>query len=116
LLLLLAVVVLTFFVDIGTSAARIINYLNWLLVFYFALRLGAAFRLASSDRKFLKQHWFDALLVIPAFSLLKEVRALTVLEETATEKTAISAAATRNVGIAGKLTKIIRIIKRSLSF
>jgi hypothetical protein len=116
LILLFVVFLLTFIVDIGASTARIINYINWALILYFVLRLGAAFRLASSDREFLKQHWFDALLIIPAFSVLRELKAVIVLEETAlAEEGAMSAAATRNVGIAGKTTKIIRIVKRSLS-
>ena len=117
LILLGSLVTLNFFGNVDARTAQIIHYLNWLLVSYFILRFAAAFRLAESDREFLKNHWFDALLVIPAFSLIQELRVFQILDEIGFgEKAASGALATRNAGIAAQITKIVKIIKRSISF
>jgi hypothetical protein len=118
LILLGSLLTLNFLVDVGTSTAKMINILNWALISYFSLRLAMAFRLADSDTEFLKQHWFDALLVLPAFTLLQEVRALTMLGEVGVgeEEAAAGILASRNAGLATQITRIIRIVKRSLSF
>ncbi|MFB6100464.1 MAG: hypothetical protein ABEK16_04280 [Candidatus Nanohalobium sp.] len=118
LILLGSLLTLNFLVEIGSRAANMINILNWALISYFSLRLAMAFRLAESDTAFLKQHWFDALLVIPAFTLLQEFRALIALEEIGIgeEEAAAGLIASRNAGLAAQITRIIRIVKRSLSF
>jgi hypothetical protein len=116
LILLGSLLTINFLGDIKPSTARTINILNWVLVSYFSLRLAMAFRLAESDRDFLRQHWFDALLVLPAFSLIQEFRALVLLGEVGEEEAAAGVIASRNAGLAAQITRIIRIIKRSLSF
>lgn len=106
-------------ISVNPAVAKMINYLNWAVIAYFAARLVVGFRLAKSNRKFFKQHWMDFALVIPAFSLLKEVRMFQFLTESElfsveSEAIAGSAAATRNAGIFAKLTRIVRIVKRSI--
>ena len=118
LLLLVSLLTVNFLVEIKASTAQAITYLNWALIIFFSLRLAMAFRLAESDTEFLKQHWFDALLVIPAFTLLKEIKAASALGQIGIteEEAAAGAIASRNTGLAAQITRIIRIIKRSLSF
>jgi hypothetical protein len=116
-ILLGSLITLNFIVEVGQSAAQIINYINWILIGYFSLRLALAFRLAKSDTEFLKKHWFDALLVLPAFTLLQEARALAAVGLGIEEESAVvGALASRNAGLASQITRIIRIIKRSISF
>jgi len=108
-----------FGIPVGEKVALVIKYLNWALVLYFAARLVVGFRLAKSNRKFFRQHWLDFALVIPAFSLLKEVKALRLLEEFGVIKisedtVAGSVFASRNAGVFTKITRIVRILKKSL--
>lgn len=117
LMLLFSLIALSILGGVNSRTAAVINYLNWTLVGYFALRLALAFRLAKKDTEFLKQHWFDALLVVPAFTLVQEFRAFTIFEDSVQAEEALSGmAVTRNAGIASQITRIVRIIKRSLSF
>lgn len=117
LMLLFSLIVLSILGGVGSRTAAVINYLNWTLVGYFALRMVLAFRLAKNDSEFLKQHWFDALLVVPAFTLVQEFKAFTLLESSVQEEEALTGmAVTRNAGIASQITRIVKIIKRSLSF
>ncbi|QGA80638.1 hypothetical protein [Candidatus Nanohalobium constans] len=112
LIMLGSLLTVNYLVPVTAKMSVYINYANWILVAYFSLRLAMAFRLAESDRKFLKQHWFDALLVIPAFTLLKEFRGLTLIEETLAEQE--TEQALTNLPIAAQISRIIRIIKRSI--
>ncbi|MFB6159312.1 MAG: hypothetical protein ABEJ95_06695 [Candidatus Nanohalobium sp.] len=114
LLLMGSLFVLHFAVDVGSSMAGFISFLNWVMVFYFVLRLAMGFRLAESDSGFLRQHWFDALLVLPAFALVRELRFLSWVEGFSAEEAAGTEAA-RDAGLASQITRIIRIAKRSLS-
>lgn len=117
LILLFSLIVLSILGGVNSRTATVIYYLNWTLVGYFALRLALAFRLAKNDTEFLKQHWFDALLVVPAFTLVQEFKAFKVFENSVQGEEALSGmAVTRNAGIASQITRIVRIIKRSLSF
>jgi len=75
-----------------------------------------AFRLAESDREFLRQHWFDALIIIPAFTLVQEIKALAIFEEAESGEATAGIMTTQNAGIAAQITKIVKIIKRSISF
>jgi len=124
-LLPLALIVLSFVIFIGMgvsvspTAATLINYLNWAVVGYFAARLVIGFRLAQSNKKFFRNHWMDFALVVPAFSLLKEVRLLKFLEELEIfsingETIAGSAVASRNAGVFAKVARIVRIGKKSI--
>lgn len=106
-------------VSVSPTVANAINYLNWAVIAYFAARLLIGFRLAQSNRKFFKNHWMDFVLVIPAFSLLKEVQLFQMLDEIELfsiqgETIAGSAVATRNLGVFAKSARIIRIAKKSI--
>lgn len=115
LILLGSLLTVNYLVPLTGSAETYITYANWLLVSYFSLRLTMAFRLAESDKKFLQQHWLDVLLVIPAFSLLKEFKGLQLLEESLmAEEEAGSTLA--NLPVATQISRIIRITKRSIRF
>jgi hypothetical protein len=124
-LLPIALILLSFVVFIGLgvsvspTVANIINYLNWAVIAYFAARLVIGFRLAKSNRNFFKTHWMDFVLVVPAFSLLKEVRLFKFLEGTEllslqSETIAGSALASRNAGVFAQSARIVRIVKRSV--
>lgn len=106
-------------VSVSPTVANIINYLNWAVVGYFAARLLIGFRLAKSNRKFFKNHWMDFVLVVPAFSLLREVQLFKFLEELEIlsingETIAGSAVASRNAGVFSKIARIVRIGKKSI--
>jgi hypothetical protein len=116
LILLGSLLTVNYFGNIKPSTARLITMLNWVLVSYFSLRLAMAFRLAESDRDFLRQHWFDALLILPAFTLIQEVRGLILLEEVGEEEATAGIMLGRNTSLAAQITRIIRIVKKSISF
>jgi hypothetical protein len=116
LILLGSLLTVNYFGNIKPSTARLITMLNWVLVSYFSLRLAMAFRLAESDRDFLRQHWFDALLILPAFTLIQEVRGLILLEEVGEEEATAGIMMGRNTSLAAQITRIIRIVKKSISF
>jgi hypothetical protein len=116
LLLIVFVIIFQFFVPITPGVQIWIDRANWTLITYFALRLAVVYRLSNNHTEFFRQHWLDMLLVIPLFSLLQEVRALKLLEEASllgTESASGSRAAA-STGAAAKLTRISRIIKRSI--
>lgn len=106
-------------VSVSPTVANLINYLNWAVVCYFAARLIVGFRLAQSNRKFFRNHWMDFALVVPAFSLLREVRLFKFLEGLEIlsingETVAGSAVASRNAGIFAKVARIVRIGEKSI--
>jgi hypothetical protein len=106
-------------ISVNSTIAQLIAYLNWSVIAYFGARLIIGFRLAKSHRKFFKNHWLDFVLVIPAFSLLKEVKILRFAKDleilsVESETVAGSAMASRNAGVFAKVTRIIRIGKKSV--
>lgn len=109
------VVVFGFFIPIPDKAAVYINYLNWILIAYFASRLAVEFRLSKHRERFVQNHILDFLLVIPAFSVIKEIKVLDLFAEMELfdEETMISAAFVKEAGIATQVSRITRIIKRS---
>jgi len=109
------VVLFGFFIPIPDKAAIYINYLNWALIAYFASRLAVEFRLSKHRERFVQNHILDFLLVIPAFSVIKEIKVLDVFAEMELfdEETMISAAFVKEAGIATQVSRITRIIKRS---
>ena len=116
-LILMSFVVLFQFFSLGASAERYIGYFNWIVIIFFGARLGIGLRLANSNRNFVKNHWLDALMVIPALSIAKELRLSTVLgEEVMGEKATTGLVLTRNLDVSAKMTRIVRIIKRSFQF
>lgn len=109
------VVFFGFFIPVPDKAAVYINYLNWILVAYFASRLAVEFRLSKHRETFVQNHILDFLLVIPAFSVLKELKLLDLLAEVELfeGETMMSAAFMKEAGIATQVSRITRIIKRS---
>ena len=116
LILLGSLVTFHFFMPVNENISRTITYANYALIVFFTLRLGLGFSLADSHKRFLRQHWFDALLVIPTVSLLNEVRFLTVFEAEAEEQALFGFLFTRSTMVAGQITKIIKIAWRTIKF
>ncbi len=116
LILLGSLVTFHFFMPVNENISRTITYANYALIVFFTLRLGLGFSLADSHKRFLRQHWFDAVLVIPTVSLLNEVRFLTVFEAEAEEQALFGFLFTRSTMVAGQITKIIKIAWRTIKF
>ena len=116
LILLGSLITFHYFVPVNQSVSQAITYVNYGLIFFFTLRLGLGFSLADSHQKFLRQHWFDALLVIPTVSLLNEVRFLSFLEAEAEEQALFGFVFTRSTVMASQITRILKIIWRTIKF
>ncbi|MFB6189999.1 MAG: hypothetical protein ABEJ91_00305 [Candidatus Nanohaloarchaea archaeon] len=119
LLLIGFIVVFEFFLNVTAAMERWITWANWALIFYFATRLGVAYRLSTNHERFVHRHWLDILLVVPAFSLLQEVRLARIapaLDDLPVFERGIlrSFQASSQAENAAKLTRITRIIKRSV--
>ncbi|MFB6204759.1 MAG: hypothetical protein ABEJ75_03870 [Candidatus Nanohaloarchaea archaeon] len=95
---------------------RFINYANWALIAFFAVRLGIAYRLSNSHQDFVHRHWLDIMLLIPVFSMLQEVRAFSLVagEEAPVAEELVASSTVANTGLAAKFTKMARIVKRSV--
>ena len=115
--------ILVFFIGFGVSVsegmATTINYLNWAVILYFAARLAVGLRLANSKEQYFRNHWMDFVLVVPAFSLLREVKLFQAVAELEmfnieAETVAGSALLSRTAGVAAKISRIVRILWRSL--
>lgn len=116
LLLILFVVSFQFFIALSPAAQQMINWLNWILIGYFGVRLVIAYRLSSSHVDFLHNHWLDLFLVIPVFSMMQEFRALRLLpamEEAPVMGQFMASTTVTNTSYAAKMTRIVRIVKRS---
>ncbi len=105
-----------FFMPVSEQLSRTITLANYGLIFFFTLRLALGFSLADSHQRFLRQHWFDALLVIPTVSLLNEVRFLSVLESEREEKALLGFIFTRSTVVASQVTRIFKIVWRTIKF
>lgn len=119
LLLIGFVIIFEFFLTITPAMQLWITWANWALIAYFAMRLAVAYRLSTNHDRFVQQHWLDILLVVPAFSLMQEVKMarlapamddLPVFERGILHSLSIG----RKADNAAKLTRITRIIKRSV--
>lgn len=110
------VILFGFFVPVTETMEVYITYLNWSVIAYFTVRLTVELRLSKHRERFVQNHLLDFLLVIPAFSVLQEMKLLRVLGEANLfeEQTAMSAAFIKEASIAGRMTRITRIIKRSV--
>lgn len=116
-LILMSFVVLFQFFSLGPVFERYVNYFNWFVIVFFAARLGIGFRLANSNRKFVEDHWLDALMVIPALTIAEELELGGVLEsQVVGEHATAGLAILQNLDISAKLTRITRLIKRTLQF
>lgn len=103
------------FSGVSARTQTIINYFNWVIVAFFGSRLLIGLRLAHSSRKFVSDHWFDFLLVVPALSILQELKFGSAAAEMASEEEATTGIAlTQSTGLAAKMTRGLRLIKRSL--
>jgi hypothetical protein len=116
LILLGSLITMHFFLPVNQQVSQSITMLNYGLITFFVLRLGLGFSLADSHRKFLRQHWFDALLVIPTVSLLNEVRLLSLFEAEAEEQAFLGFLFTRSTVLASQVTRIIKIVWRTIKF
>jgi hypothetical protein len=111
------VLIFSLAVPVTDQMAVYINYLNWGVVLYFASRLAVELRLSDHREQFVQNHFLDFLLVIPAFSVLKQVQlveAIAEFELFEEENAMISATFFKEAGIAAQATKITRMLKRSI--
>jgi len=117
-LITLGAITAAFFLPVGSTAENTINYLNYALIIYFGLRLIIEFKLSSSNHQFLSDHWTDFVLLVPAFSLLREVKifqAASRLGIVSLEGEALaSSAALSRLGMAGRISRITKIVKKSI--
>ncbi len=118
LLLLGFVILFTFFVPVTARVEKWIVWGNWIVISYFAVRLVVEFKLSNSDQEFVRQHWLDMLIVIPVFSIFEEVKMMQVVRESeflpVSREVMTGSATVESTGIAARLTKISRIIRKSL--
>ncbi len=116
-LILMSFIVLFQFFSLGASAQKYIGYFNWIVIIFFTARIFIGIRLAKSNKRFVENHWLDAMMVIPALSIARELRMSSILgEEVMGEKTTTGLILTRNLDLSAKMTRIVRIIKRSFQF
>lgn len=113
------VLVFEFLLSVTPAMQQWITWANWVLVAYFATRLAISYRLSTNHDKFIHRHWLDILLVVPAFSLLQEVklaRLAPALDDLPVFERGIlhSVQASSEAENAAKLTRITRIIKKSV--
>ncbi|MFB6292329.1 MAG: hypothetical protein ABEI58_02950 [Candidatus Nanohaloarchaea archaeon] len=119
LLLIAFVLVFEFVVPITSRMEIWITRANWALISYFTLRLAVAFRLSRSHHEFMHQHWLDILLVVPVFSMFREIRAGRYALEMAEAPMVgrFMAGQTQLMSTtqnAAKLTRMARILRRSV--
>ena len=103
-----------FLVTPTQQASLIVNWLNLSLVFFFTVRFLVSLSLAESNKEFLKEHWFDALLVLPALTLLKEFRMLFVIESEIEDRALLSFVFARSTVMYGQLARAYTNIRRTL--
>ncbi len=112
-----SILTVTFVLPVNSGTRTAVNILNYGLIIYFGARLVVAARLATSRRQFFEQHWLDFLLVIPVFSIMREAKIGRALAEVMPfEGEALLGAYVGRLSIAGKLTRMGRIVKRSIGF
>ncbi|MBC5793408.1 MAG: hypothetical protein H8Z69_05240 [Nanohaloarchaea archaeon] len=112
-----SIITVMFVLPVNPGTRTAVNLLNYGLIIYFSARLVVAARLATSRKQFFEQHWLDFLLIIPVFSIMREARVgRAIAEFLPFEEEALLGAYIGRLSIAGKLTKISRIVKRSVGF
>lgn len=119
-LLLGFIILFGFIVPVNQKVEIWINWANYTVLSYFAVRLAVEYKLSGPNDHFLKEHWMDILMVIPAFSLVQEAKFFQLFEESLlarfSPEVAASSASFRSTTVAAKLTRISRMIKRSVGF
>jgi len=117
-LLLGFIVLFGFVVPVSERVAVWVNWANYVVLSYFGVRLMVEYRLSNSNDQFVKDHWMDMMMVIPAFSLLREVKLIQFFEESLLARfapeVAAGSASFRSTTVAAKLTRIARVMKRSI--
>lgn len=111
------IIVFSFFVPVSPQMAMWVTYANYLVIVYFVARLIVEYRLAMSNEPFFRNHWLDLVMVIPAFSILEEVKLVSMLDEMVGFgflPEAVTGAAARATGVSARITKIFRMVKRSI--
>lgn len=73
------VFILTFF-DFDKFFTKILDYTALFLLFIFILDLVFLYKKSDSSRSFLKYHWFDIIMVIPFFRILRIFRVFRLLK------------------------------------
>ncbi|MFB6189946.1 MAG: hypothetical protein ABEJ91_00010 [Candidatus Nanohaloarchaea archaeon] len=119
LLLIGFVLVFEFFLSVTPAMQQWITWANWTLIAYYATRLVVSYRLSTNHDKFIHRHWLDILLVVPVFSLMQEVRLARLapaLDDLPVFERGIlySLNAGKNAETAAKMTRITRILKKSV--
>lgn len=114
LILLGSMITFTFFVTPGEKVSRLVNLINVLVVLFFAGRFLLALSLANSHKKFLQDHWFDAVLVLPAVALLREIQLLAMLEAETEERAVMGTLFARTTTISGQIAKMYGRARRTL--
>ena len=116
LILVTFVILFGFFLPVNATVQKWVGWANWTVIGYFSLRLFVGFRLARSKEKFIRQHWFDFLLIIPLFSLLAQAQVFGLLGEMnlPVEEGLVTPAIVQNTGVAAQMTRITRIVSRSV--
>lgn len=118
LLLLTLLIVFQFAFPVTQKLQGWLSLANWGVILYFVVRLGVDYRLHEPGEAFWRNHWMDVLMVIPLFSFVQEARIAKVAEETigltAAGDELAATTALRNSQAAAKITRIARIIRRSV--
>lgn len=117
LIVLLFVVLFNFVIPVGQKLHLWVTWANYLVIAYFSVRLIVEYRLASSHEKFFHEHLFDFLMIVPAVSILEEVKLFQAARDyEIVEQTPgfLTGASLPTLGISARLGKIFRIIKRSI--
>jgi len=117
LLLLGLVIAFNFVLPVSNRMEVWVTYANYVVVAYFAARLVVEYRLSAKGEPFFRNHWLDVAMVVPAFSILEEVKLASALRELKLFDYApefVTGAAARSTSIAARITRILRMIKRSI--
>lgn len=103
-----------FIIPVSEQVSLAVNIANIGLIGFFAARFILAVSLADSHTEYLRQHWFDALIILPALGMLKEVRLFTILESKTEGRAFMGFFFARNTTLAGQLAKMYNIGRRTL--
>jgi len=96
-------------------ASRFVGYLFYAGSAFFLARLVVEYRASEDMEEFLRSHWLDFLLVVPAFSAVKELRLIKVVQELSVgEELFLGVSSVRSFGPATRVAKLARMVKRSL--
>lgn len=114
LMLVFFTIVFGFVFRIGPGMQLWIDRLNWTLMAYFMVRLVVIYRISRNTRTFLHKHWLDLLLVVPVFAALRGAKVARFLPFFEHSTLAGSPAAIGATDEAAKMTRITRILRRSL--